>query len=287
VTAPLVVKLGGELLETPERLAPLAAALVRLAARTPLVVVHGAGREIDAALARAGLVKHQVDGLRITDEATLDIVVSVMGGLVNTRLVAAVGAAGGRAVGLTGADAGLLPVEPAPPHRTTDGRLVDLGRVGAPIGRGRPALLDDLLAAGVMPIVASLGVAGDGRLFNVNADTAAADLAGRLDARALVLAGTTPGVLDGRGQPIARLTAAETAALIADGHATAGMIAKLRAGLDAVARGVATVIIADGRTPAALASVLDGTAGPGRTILIGQAGAAAAAGETETRHVGR
>ena len=101
-TAPVVLKFGGELLEEPTRVAELASALARLAKSVPLVIVHGGGREIDAALARAGIEKRQVDGLRITDEPTLDIVVSVLAGLINTRLVAALGAAGVPAVGLTG-----------------------------------------------------------------------------------------------------------------------------------------------------------------------------------------
>ena len=110
----------------------------------PLVIVHGGGREIDAALARAGIAKRQVDGLRITDEPTLDIVVGVLAGLINTRLVAALGAAGVRAVGLTGADAGVGRVEAAKPHVSTTGAAVDLGRVGEPVGKDRPALVDDL-----------------------------------------------------------------------------------------------------------------------------------------------
>ena len=142
--APVVVKFGGELLEDPKHLGALTAALAKLSRKTPLVIVHGGGREIDAALARAGIAKRQVDGLRITDEPTLDIVVGVLAGLINTRLVAALGAAGVRAVGLTGADAGIGRVQPARPHVSTTGATVDLGRVGEPVGKDRPALLDDL-----------------------------------------------------------------------------------------------------------------------------------------------
>src|ERR1700704_5627286 len=101
---PVVLKFGGELLEDPAHLAALTVALAKLSRKTPLVIVHGGGREIDAALARAGIAKRTVNGLRITGEATLDIVVSVLAGLINTRLVAALGAAGVKAVGLTGAD---------------------------------------------------------------------------------------------------------------------------------------------------------------------------------------
>src|SRR4051812_18308453 len=178
-SAPVVVKFGGELLEDPQRVASLTKALARLSRQTPLVIVHGGGREIDAALMRAGIPKRQVDGLRITDEPTLDVVVSVLAGLVNTRLVAALGAAGVPAVGLTGADAGIARVQPAKPHQSAAGPLIDLGRVGEPVGKGRPALLDDLCKRGYVPVVSSIGAGRDGRLFNVNADTLAAHLAAR------------------------------------------------------------------------------------------------------------
>jgi len=119
-----LLKLGGELLEEPARLAEIGAVIA--GATQPVIVVHGGGREIDAALKRAGIAKRQVEGLRVTDAATLDVVVEVLAGAVNTRLVAAIVKAGGRAVGLTGADAGLVPVEKAPAHRSVDGTMTDL-----------------------------------------------------------------------------------------------------------------------------------------------------------------
>src|SRR5688500_19405218 len=112
---PTVLKVGGELLEQPEDLARVARGIAALASRTPLVVVHGGGKEIDAALAVAGIPKRQVDGLRVTDAPTLDIVVSVLAGAINTRLVAAVRKAGGTAVGLTGADAAVATMKRAAP----------------------------------------------------------------------------------------------------------------------------------------------------------------------------
>ena len=187
-----LLKFGGELLEQPERLAALASMLATVAGRTRLVVVHGGGREIDSALARIGVPKRLVDGLRITDEQTMGVVVEVLAGTVNTRLVAAITAAGGRAVGLTGADAGLAIVEKAAPHVAVDGQTVDLGLVGQPIDGGTPAVLRDLVAAGYLPVVCSIGVGRDGTLFNVNADTLAGHLAGRLQVRRLVIAGATP-----------------------------------------------------------------------------------------------
>src|SRR5690606_3217167 len=139
-------------------------------------------------MARAGIAKRQVDGLRITDPATRDIVLEVLAGAVNTRLVAAICAAGGRAVGLTGADAAIVPVEKAAPHRTVDGRTVDLELVGQPVGTAVPALLTDLLAGGYLPVVCSIAAGRDGTLYNVNADTMAGHLAARLGAARLVIA---------------------------------------------------------------------------------------------------
>ena len=129
---PILVKFGGELLEEPRRLRRLAKALVAAETGGPVVVVHGGGREVDAEMARLGIAKRAVDGLRLTDAATLDVVVGVLAGRVNTRLVAAIGAAGGRAVGLTGADAGIARVRRAKRYRGSDGSSVDLGFVGVP-----------------------------------------------------------------------------------------------------------------------------------------------------------
>jgi acetylglutamate kinase len=250
---PVVLKFGGELLEDPQRVAALAATIAKLTRRTPLVIVHGGGREIDAALARAGIEKRQVDGLRITDEATLDVVVSVLAGLVNTRFVAALGAAGVHAVGLTGADAGIGRVKAAAPHVATNGSTVDLGRVGEPIGREQPALLVDLCRRGYVPVVSSIGASRDGALFNVNADTLAAHLAGRLASPRLVIAGATAGVLDRSGATITEMTLRDADQLVAGGGATAGMVAKLEACRSALEAGAREVFVADGKDLAALA----------------------------------
>ena len=251
-----VLKLGGELLEEPARLREVAVAVARGGAKVPLVVVHGGGREIDAALARAGIQKRQVEGLRITDAATLGVVVEVLAGTVNTRLVAAINSAGGRAVGLTGADAGVALVEAAPPHTSADGTVTDLGFVGRPIGNEWPRLLLDLGADGYVPVVASIGMTVEGTLFNVNADTLAAHLAARLAAARLVVAGGTPGVLDPAGRTIAVLDRTAAGALIASGAASAGMVAKLRACGEALENGAAEVLLIDGRRAHVIETVL-------------------------------
>lgn len=243
----LVLKLGGELLEQPQDVDRVARAIAALARRAALVVVHGGGKEIDAALASAGIPKQQVDGLRITDAATLDVVVAVLAGAINTRLVAAIRAAGGRPVGLTAADATVATVKRAAPITTVAGDRVDLGLVGAPVANGAPALLTDLAAGGYVPVVACIGATRDGQLMNVNADTLAAHLAAALGAARLVIAGGTPGVLDDQGRTIGRLTTRDAGRLITAGTANKGMVAKLQACRSALRRGVGDVVIANGR----------------------------------------
>jgi acetylglutamate kinase len=249
---PVVLKLGGELIETPQRVEAVGGVIAGLQGGDPLIVVHGGGRDIDAALARAGIAKQQIDGLRITDETTLDVVVSVLAGLVNTRLVAAVVIAGGDGVGLTGADAGLGRVERAAPHAAANGSRVDLGRVGTPVDDRPPRLLLELCRRGYIPIVASIGMSRSGELYNVNADTFAAHLAGVLGADRLVIAGGTAGVLDTQGDTIATLDLVEIRRLVAAGTATSGMITKLSACGDALSHGVREILIVDGRDLAGL-----------------------------------
>jgi len=247
-----VVKFGGELLETPQRLAEVTTALEALASEAPLVVVHGGGREIDAELQRRGIEKRTVDGLRITDAPTLEAVVAVLAGTINTRLVAALVARGVQAVGLTGVDASLARAKKVPAHKAVDGRTVNLGLVGQPIEDASRVLLLDLVTQGYVPVVASLGIDEDGHVLNVNADTMAAHAVRAGHAGALILCGGTAGVLDGDGHTIPTLTRATARALIVDGTASAGMVAKLQAALDALDAGAEEVWIVDGRTATSL-----------------------------------
>ena len=265
---PLVLKFGGELLEDRAQLATVVAAVKALASRTAIVIVHGGGKEIDAALKVAGLEKRQVDGLRITDEPTLDVVVSVLAGLVNTRFVATLNTAGVAAVGLTGADGACGLSSVAPPHRSTGGGVVDLERVGIPNADADMRVLHTLVDGGFVPVVACIGLAHDGRLLNVNADTLAGHLAARLGARRLVIAGTTPGVLDKRGATLPVLEAAAVEQLVGGGTATAGMIAKLRACEHALTGGVDDVVIVDGRNAAALVAASESAAPQMATRIV-------------------
>ena len=243
----LVLKIGGELLEQPQDLDRVARAIARLAKRSSLLVVHGGGKEIDAALTTAGIAKQQVDGLRVTDAPTLDVVVAVLAGAINTRLVAAVRRAGGKPVGLTGADANVATVKRAAPIVSVAGASVDLGLVGAPVRNGAPQLLTDLLSRGYVPIVACIGATRSGQLLNVNADTLASHLAAAIGATRLVIAGGTSGVLDAEGRTIAKLTRRDAAQLVKTGTANKGMVAKLQACRAALQQGVGDVVIAGGR----------------------------------------
>ena len=251
---PTLLKLGGELLENDAKIAAVARMIAR--APGPLIVVHGGGKEIDAALAAAGIAKRQVDGLRVTDAPTLDIVVSVLAGAINTRFVAAINGAGGLAVGLTGADAGVAPVKKAPAHRATSGELVDLGLVGEPARAPAPALVSLLISRRFIPVIACIGAGRNGQLFNVNADTLAGSLAARIGASRLVIAGGTRGVLDEQGQTIPALAPRDVKALVQSGTASAGMVAKLTACVAAARAGVKNVVVVDGRDVKILGQML-------------------------------
>jgi acetylglutamate kinase len=264
----VVLKLGGELLERAEDRTTVARAIASLAADGPLVVVHGGGKEIDAALATAGIPKHQVDGLRVTDAATLDVVVAVLAGSINTRLVVAARQAGARAVGLTAADADVATMARSAPVVSVAGDTVDLGLVGAPVARGNPTLLLDLLRGGYVPVVACIGASKRGQVLNVNADTLASHLAGSIGATRLIIAGGTPGVLDADEKTIGRLTSRQAMALIKAGTANRGMVAKLQACRAAVARGVGDVVIANGREANLAALGRPGTSLAGCTQVV-------------------
>jgi acetylglutamate kinase len=275
----LVLKLGGELLETSADRTRIASLAASIAANRPLVIVHGGGRAIDAELDRRAIAPKKVDGLRITDRPTLDVVVSVLAGAANTELVAALVAYGIPAVGLTGVDASLGKATPAAAYRSTSGTVVDLGFVGDP-SEADTSLIELLLVHGYVPVVASLGLSDapgtvEPVILNVNADVMACRIATAIGGSDLVIAGGTPGVLDAKGESIGMLDAAGIDAAIASGTATAGMVAKLSACRTALLEGVSSVRIVDGRG-------LDSTNGvdeaPGTTLVISTATAGTGAG---------
>ncbi len=248
---PLVLKLGGELIEQADDRHRIARFARDVRASRGLIVVHGGGRAIDAELTRRQIVPKKVEGLRVTDAATLDAVVAVLAGSANTDLVAALVGEGVSAVGLTGVDAGFSRASRSDRHHLASGDIVDLGLVGDPDDVDAD-LVELLVLNGYVPVIASLGIEGraaSGRphVLNVNADVMACRVAAALGDADLVIAGGTPGVLDDQGRSIAELDLDGIEALIAGGTATAGMVAKLSACRTALEAGVARVHIIDGR----------------------------------------
>ncbi len=207
--------------------------------------MHGGGRAIDAELAARGEPARFVDGLRITDRAALDAVVAVLAGRNNTALVAAIGAAGGRAVGLTGADGLIGLSEKAAGFTSVAGDQVDLGLVGHPVAR-EAALLGDLLRLGYMPVVASIGVGRDGSAAQRECRHPGGAPRRHLHADRLLIAGGTAGVLDSEGHTMPVLTEEDIAAMTASGAAHSGMIAKLAACVRALDGGVPDVAVVAG-----------------------------------------
>ncbi|MCS6801647.1 MAG: acetylglutamate kinase [Chloroflexota bacterium] len=247
---PIVVKLGGSTLGDHDTSLADLAALAR--AGLPVVVVHGGGKAITEWLRRLGAPTRFVRGLRVTDAMSLEVVLGVLGGLVNTQLVAELGRAGAPAVGLTGADGGLLLVEPADP---------ELGFVGA-IAEVRPAILRQLLDAGLVPVVAPIGLGRrDGALYNLNADTAAGAIAAALEAERLIFLTDVAGVRGADGSLLPALDPVTARALIDAGVIASGMIPKVEAGLAA-----GRAVIADGRLPGALGRALREESG---TLVLG------------------
>ena len=207
------------------------------------VIVHGGGPQITGMLARLGIEARFVGGQRITDPETMQVVEMVLAGSVNKRIVAALQRQGSRAVGLSGRDSNLLRVRRA---RTADG--ADLGQVGTPEAVDT-TILEELLAAGVVPVIAPVAFDAAGDTYNVNADTAAGAIAAALKAARLLLLTDVEGVVGADGQLLASLTADAAGRLIEDGTIARGMIPKVRTACDAVQAGVRAAVILDGRAP--------------------------------------
>jgi acetylglutamate kinase len=244
----VVIKYGGAAMENDALKASFAkdVTLLRFIGLRP-VIVHGGGPQIGQLLARLGKQTEFVDGVRVTDEETMDVVEMVLGGQINGEIVSLIGEAGGQAIGLTGKDAGgFLRVKKlfGPGGR-------DLGRVGTP-ERVDVSLIRTLTKDGFIPVVAPVGVDADGNTHNVNADTAAGALAEALAAEKLILLTDVEGVLDDAKQLIHQMTEAEVKRAIAAGVVKGGMIPKLECAVHAMERGVTAAHIIDGRVPHAL-----------------------------------
>ena len=217
-----------------------------------LVVVHGGGPQIEDLLSRVGKKGEFIQGMRVTDAETMDIVEMVLAGKVNKEIVELINHAGGKAVGLTGQDGGLIRARKLILSGGSDapGDL-DIGQVGE-IESVDPQVIESLLASGFIPVIAPIGSGAHGETYNINADLVAGKLAEILKAEKLVLMTNTPGVLDKQGNLITGLTAREIDQLFEDGTLSGGMLPKISSALDAARSGVQSVHIIYGRVPNSL-----------------------------------
>jgi len=251
-----VIKYGGHAMGAPELQRDFAEDVVLLkAVGINPVVVHGGGPQIGAMLKRLGVESRFVDGLRITDAETAQIAEMVLAGSINKEIVGWIGAAGGRAVGISGKDAGLVRAEKVG-NRAADRdqgieRHVDLGFVGEPVAVDR-RIIDSLSADGIIPVIAPIALGADGATYNINADTMAGAIAGALGAARFFLLTDVAGVLDKAGTLMTDLNPAAIASLKADGTVKGGMIPKLDTCVAAAKAGVDAAVIIDGRVPHAL-----------------------------------
>ena len=243
-----VVKFGGNAMTDEALQASFArdVVLMKLVGMNP-IVVHGGGPQIGDLLERLKIESQFVDGMRVTNEATMDVVQMVLGGLINKDIVGLINAHGGRAIGLTGKDADLVRARPMKLKAKADGSApVDLGHVGdvAHIDR---AVIDLLVGSEYIPVIAPIGIGEDGASYNINADVVAGRLAEAVDAEKLILLTNTPGLLDAEGKVLTGLTAEKVNDLIDDGTIHGGMLPKITHALEAVRHGVRSAHIIDGR----------------------------------------
>ncbi len=272
----VVVKYGGHAMGDTETARKFAAdvVLLKLVGLHP-VVVHGGGPQISRMLDRAGVKSQFVDGLRVTDAETMEVAEMVLSGSVNKELAHLITSAGReadvRGVGLSGKDARLITCEKAVRTRKDPDsmieQVVDLGFVGEPIDVD-PTLIQALINApeDYIPVIAPIGVAEDGKTYNINADTAAGAIAKALSAKRFILLSDIPGVLDKEGDLIREMSVADARKLIDDGTATGGMIPKLETCIAALDQGVEAAVILDGRTPHVLLMELFTEHGAGTLI---------------------
>ncbi|MGA7983912.1 MAG: acetylglutamate kinase [Burkholderiales bacterium] len=249
----IVVKFGGNAMVDAALQASFArdVVLLKLVGMDP-VVVHGGGPQIEQLLKQLGIRSEFVQGMRVTDAATMDVVEMVLGGAVNKDIVTLINQAGGRAVGLTGQDGAFIRARKLlMPSREKPAELLDIGQVGE-IESIDPGVIDSLEQGGFIPVVAPIGVGAEGLSYNINADLVAGKLAEVLHAEKLILLTNTPGVLDEQGKLLTGVTPRQIDAMLAAGTLSGGMLPKIASALEAARAGVKSVHIIDGRVPHAL-----------------------------------
>ncbi|MCC5885753.1 MAG: acetylglutamate kinase [Gammaproteobacteria bacterium] len=223
--------------------------LMKLVGINP-IVVHGGGPQIGDLLDRLGIQSRFIDGMRVTDEQTMDVVQMVLGGLVNKDIVSLIQTNGGKAIGLTGKDGELIRARRLAMTRATTEleapEIIDIGHVGE-VERIDTAVIELLVNSDFIPVIAPIGIGADGASYNINADVVAGKVAEALGAAKLILLTNTPGLLDKEGRVLTGLTAERVQELIRDGTIHGGMLPKIRHALEAVENGVDSAHIIDGR----------------------------------------
>ncbi|OBX80566.1 acetylglutamate kinase [Moraxella atlantae] len=248
----MVVKYGGNAMTDPVLESSFARDIVLLkTVGIHPVVVHGGGPQVDSLLKELGRTSERIDGMRVTDRATMDVVEMVLGGSVNKSIVNLINQHGGRAIGLTGKDASLIRAKKLMMHKIDDDGnmdMLDLGFVGDVVSIKKD-VIDLMIAANFIPVIAPLGVDEDGNTYNINADVVAGKVAEFMQAEKLILLTNIKGVLDKNCNIATGLTPSRVDDMIADGTISGGMIPKISYALEAVKNGVKSAVIVDGRVP--------------------------------------
>ena len=248
----MVVKYGGNAMTDPILESSFARDIVMLkTVGIHPVVVHGGGPQVDNLLKELGRSSDRIDGMRVTDKATMDVVEMVLGGSVNKSIVNLINKHGGRAIGLTGKDASLIRAKKLPMSKTDEQgnpQQIDLGFVGDVVSINRD-VIDLMIASNFIPVIAPLGVDDEGNTYNINADVVAGKVAEFMLAEKLILLTNIKGVLDKEGNVATGLTPSKVDEMIADGTISGGMIPKISYALESVKNGVKSAVIVDGRVP--------------------------------------
>ncbi len=252
----IVVKFGGNAMVDPLLHESFArdVVLMKLVGMNP-VVVHGGGPQIGALLAKLNIQTEFVDGMRVTDSQTMDVVEMVLGGSVNKEIVSSINRNGGKAIGVTGKDGQMIRARKLTVSRYSPeldvSEILDIGHVGD-VDQIDTEVLQVILGSNFIPVIAPIGVGEDGSTYNINADLVAGKLAQVMQAEKLMLLTNVAGLLDKQGNILTGLTTAQVDSLIADGTISGGMLPKIRCAIDAVKSGVTSAHIVDGRVPHAV-----------------------------------
>lgn len=270
-----VVKLSGKVTEDKENLASLAEELALLhQVGIRICVIHGGGKQLNELAQKLGVVQTVIEGRRVTDDDTLELAKMIFRGKINTEILSQFRRRGVKAVGLSGIDGGVVTAEKRPPRdvlnkETGETKIVDFGHVGDVV-RIDTSLLNTMLDSGYLPIVSSLGADDDGRIFNINADTIAAEIAADLRAEKLILLTDVNGIYLDEGDEntkLSRLTAVEARHMIDSGRATGGMIPKLENLISLLSRGVSSAHVISGKSRNAILAEVFTDEGTGTMVV--------------------